>query len=160
MEGCLFCAAMKRLPFSVSKRIFWQDCNLKVTLVSPNIRWQTPDRLSLFDSFVIWNFCKSEPQNSVFKKESKRHMRKQQFLAEISNHQTFQPSKESDMRFLAFCFFHRSVSPHGPKYPIEAITNFYENSRIYSNVRLITGINDNGDKWVQILRQKVSPYFV
>jgi hypothetical protein len=59
----------------------------------------------------------------------------------------------------SFLFLSQISFPHGPKYPVEAISNFYENSRIYSNVRLITGINDNGDKWVKFLRQNRFPKF-
>ncbi len=32
----------------------------------------------------------------------------------------------------SFWVFHKSVSSHGPVYPIEAISNFYENSRLSS----------------------------
>ncbi len=48
----------------------------------------------------------------------------------------------------SFSFFTNQF-PNGPEYPIEAILNGYENSRIYSNVKLITVVNHNhpGDKW-------------
>ncbi len=56
-----------------------------------------------------------------------------------SNLDFFKGSLIPDFRLQVF--FHESVLL---KYTMGAISNFYENSRIYSKVSLITGVNDTG----------------
>ncbi len=54
------------------------------------------------------------------------------------------------MRFSTSGFFHESVSPRPPKYSIEAVLNFFENSRknIYrGGDKLFSGVNDTGEKF-------------
>ncbi len=42
-----------------------------------------------------------------------------------------------------FQFFSRISFPPAPEYPIRIVSNFFENSRRYSQVKVHTGINDN-----------------
>ncbi len=60
--------------------------------------------------------------------------------------------------FTYWFFVTNQFPPYGPDYPIEAISNFPENSRIYSKVKAShrTGVNEPGDGWEKYWDRKFS----